>query len=903
MPLTAGVRLGAYEIVDLLGAGGMGEVYRARDARLGREVAIKVLPTAFSADPDRLHRFEQEARAAAALNHPNVLGVFDIGSHDGAPYVVCELLEGATLRERLHGSALPVRKAIEIGVQIARGLAAAHTRGILHRDLKPENLFITTDGLAKILDFGLAKLVERGAGDGVSLLATTPAQTADGIVLGTIGYMSPEQARGRAVDHRSDIFSFGAVLYEMLGGRRAFAGDTAADTLGAILKEDPPDLPVSEKHIPPALVRIVDRCLEKSAAARFQSADDLAFALDALSSGFTGLQDAVREAPRFTPVRGWWPILAAFVVGVAATAAIGMLVGRGNGTVAPPIYRTTIALPAGVRIPPAMSTFGRIAISPDGSHLAIVAVDSSGRQMLWLRRLDDLAAHPLAGTEGGAYPFWSADSRSIGFLAGGKLKRVDVTGGSASTLAVAPFPAPGTWNRDNVIVFNAKTGAGVFRVSAGGGTPEPVTNIDPAKGEAGHSLPFFLPDGRHFLYTSGSLTRSIGVFVASLDPAEASIQLLDTGSNAQYAQGHLLFLRDNVLVAQPFDPERLTLSGEPRPIAESITAQSGTDNASFGAFSVSTAGVVVYDVGDVREAFRLTWFDRAGREIATIGDAGNFTSASLSADGRRATVTLPEPNRSTSDIWIVDLARGVRNRLTGPEGNEQAPVWTPDGARVIFMSRRSGDPQYAVYGRSATGTGTEERLLSDGAINLPTSVSPDGKFLLLTRRASPTPGVSLDIWLMRLDGNRTARPFIEAPGHEADARFSPDGRWVAYESDASGRTEIWLTPFADPSSKWQVSTAGGAAPRWGAGASELLFRTPDRQLMAVSLKTDVTPPEIGPPSSLFTVPVGPGFANPYEPAADAQRFLVISRPARSQEAAASALTLLVNWRSLLDRAR
>ena len=602
-------------------------------------------------------------------------------------------------------------------------------------------------------------------------------------------------------------------------------------------------------------------------------------------------------------VGAWWPILAALAVGVAITAAIAALIRPDVGTDPLPIYRTTIALSAGTRIPPAAATYGRVAISPDGVHLAIVAVDAGGRQQLWLRRLDDLTAHPLAGTEGAGHPFWSADSQSIAFLAGGKLKRVDVTGGSASTLADALFPAAGTWNQDNVIVFNAKPGAGLFRVSAGGGTPELVTKIDPATGEAGHSLPFFLPDGRHFLYTSGSVTRSRGVFIGSLDPTEAPVELLDVGTNAKYSQGHVLFMRDNVLVAQAFDPETLTLSGEPRPIAERVAVQSGTENGSFGAFTVSTGGVVVYDVGDPREDFRLTWFDRAGREISAIGEAGNFTNASLSADGRRAAVTLPEPNRNTSDIWVVDLTRGVRNRLTGPEGDEQSAVWTPDGTRIIFASRRPTGPQFAVYARAPAGAGSEDRLLSDGAVNIPTSVSPDGRFLLMTRRQTPTPDARPDIWLMRLDGDRAARSFIEAAGHDADARFSRDGRWVAYESDASGRNEIWVTTFPDPSLKWQVSTTGGEAPRWGPGTSELFFRAPDRQLMAVSLKIDTTTPEIGPALGLFSVPVSAGFGNPYDPAADGQRFLVIGRPVRSQEAAASALTVLVNWRSILDRAR
>ena len=593
MSLSPGVRLGPYEVVALVGTGGMGEVYRARDSRLGRDVAVKILPEAFAADADRLQRFEQEARAAAALNHPNILAVYDLGTHEGAPFIISELLEGESLRDTLASGPVPVRKAVEYSVQIAQGLAAAHDKGIVHRDLKPENVFVTADGRVKILDFGLAKLTQaEPAFAGLSALPTIPPNTVPGMVLGTIGYMSPEQVRGVAADNRSDVFALGVVLYEMLSGRRAFQGETAADTMSAILKEDPEDLPVAERHIPPSLARIVGRCLEKNPAARFQSTRDLAFALETLSthSGQTEPVAGSRTQARNKKIAS---IVGTALLLVAATVA-GIVYVRPATQL--PLQRLSILAPAG-------ATLLTIAVSPDGSQLAFTA-RSAGRMMLWLRRFDSATATPLEGTDGASQPFWSPDSRSIGFFAQGKMKRIAAAGGPVQTLCDARGNGRGaTWNREGVILFSPDQLESLYQVPAGGGTPEPVTKVDRANGEVAHSNPSFLPDGRQFLYTVTSEDiENSWIRVAELGSAE-SRPLVKTNSNGVYVgvdgRDYFLFTREGVLLAQVFNAETLAMVGEPVSVtAERISEFVNSGSSAFSAhFSVSATGTLVYRAG------------------------------------------------------------------------------------------------------------------------------------------------------------------------------------------------------------------------------------------------------------------------------------------------------------------
>jgi serine/threonine protein kinase len=604
MNLATGTKLGPYEVLSPLGAGGMGEVYRARDPRLGREVAVKVLPSAFSENAEKLARFEQEARAAGALNHPNILAIYDVGTNgSGTPYVVSELLEGDTLREKMQGAPLAERKAIDYALQIAHGLAAAHKKGIVHRDLKPENLFVTKDGRIKILDFGLAKLI--GSGDGGRVQSDVPTRRVDterGAVMGTVGYMSPEQVRGKAVDHRSDIFSFGAVLYEMLSGRCAFLGESAADTLSAILKEDPPDLSEKNKNIDPVLERVVRHCLEKNPEERFESAGDLAFALEFLStpSGI-GLDTSVQViAPKKIArlSRRWiWAVLALIA---AFLNVIGWLAVR-------PAPSPGDALTTWLEITPPHQRFNfwpSPAISPDGRQVAFLAQDETGKVGLWIRSLDSPAARALPGTTpSGNPPFWSPDGRSLGFFAGGKLKRIDLDGGTPLTLADAPNPRGGSWSAAGVIIFVPAAGKPVYRIYASGGEATPLSL--PAIQNSYYVYPHFLPDGRHFLVTD----HSSGVWLAAVDGSETR-QLSKVESRMEYAGGYVFFGQQSSLFAQPFDERQLALSGQPFRIAENLGFSFGKNTAY--AFSTSPRGNLVYWSGTWLPVTQLTWFSRVG---------------------------------------------------------------------------------------------------------------------------------------------------------------------------------------------------------------------------------------------------------------------------------------------------
>ncbi|HEV2762406.1 MAG TPA: protein kinase, partial [Pyrinomonadaceae bacterium] len=590
MALSPDTRLGRYEIRSLLGEGGMGEVYLARDPKIGRDVAVKVLPARFSADAERLARFEQEACAAGALNHPNVLAVHDVGQHDGAPFVVSELLEGETLREKLRGAPLSQRKAVEYASQIARGLAAAHERGIVHRDLKPENIFITSDGRAKILDFGLAKLTHGDGRQSQTEIPTRRVDTDAGAVMGTVGYMAPEQVRGKKVDHRADIFSFGAVLYEMLAGHRAFRGESAADTLSAILKEDPPDLSESNSAVSPALERLVLRCLEKNPAERFHSASDLAFALEALSgaNAVSGEQATATHGPARRGVRRR-ELIAWGVAGAALLAAALSLV---LPSLRPTPQEDPAAAARFLLAPPGKGEVaGAPVISPDGRRVVLVVRDVAGRQSLWLRPLDALDAQQLAGTEGAVSPFWSPDGRSIGFIAAGKLKKLDLSGGPAQTLSDA-ISVGGAWNRDGVIVFARSPTEGLYRIPAAGGTPEPLTTLDKSRNEYTHAWPHFLPDGRHFLYVAGASPREqSAIFLGSLDSKQTRL-LLNVESSVAYAPpGYLLYALEGTLVARPFDADRLELTGEAVPVVKQIGFTTGTARAHF---AVSETGTLLY---------------------------------------------------------------------------------------------------------------------------------------------------------------------------------------------------------------------------------------------------------------------------------------------------------------------
>jgi Tol biopolymer transport system component len=898
MALAPGTRLGAYEVLSLVGAGAMGEVYRARDSRLGRDVAIKILPPAFSADSERLHRFEQEARAAAALNHPNILAVFDLGQHAGSPFIVSELLEGDTLRERLSVGALPARKAIEHAIQIAHGLAAAHEKGIVHRDLKPENLFVTGDGRVKILDFGLAKLTETDLAQAGASNAATRAGTDPGMVLGTIGYMAPEQLRSLPADHRADIFAFGVVLYEMLSGRRAFQRDTAVDTMTAILKEDPPDLP---DNIPPALVRIVDRCLEKVPARRFQSTGDLAFALEALSS-HTGPVPELTAAVREPPVarrrdRLAWILVAVLAVVAVAALTFGAMTYFRRPPVAVEATRFFVSPPEGWSL--AMLTQGTpaagpLAVAPDGRQVAFVARNASGGTLIWARSLDTLAAKVLVGTEGGASPFWSPDSRSLGFFADGKLKKIDIAGGPPVTLCDAAPGISGAWSRDGVIVFSPAGGTALQQVPASGGVPAPATAL--SEGETSHSRPAFLPDGRHFLYRGNlsGVTVRAPAFVASLG-STARTRLTEVDStNVVYSQRHLLFLRETTLMAQPFDPDRLATSGEPFPIAEHIQT---FGNPPYGFFSASDSGVLAYQTGTAAASAQLAWVDRTGKVLATVGKPAAYGDLALAPDGRRAMITLAAA-QGGGDLWLLDLERdGLATRFTFEPASDQTPLWSPDGNRVIFRSNRTGT--FDLYQKASSGAGGEDVLLADNGNKFPASFSPDGRFLLYQI------GGGGDLWVLPLSGEKKPFPFLRTPASENNGRFSPDGQWIAYASDESGRAEVYVAPFTGSSGgsggKRQVSTGGGSQPRWRPDGKEIFYVSlaPNPTLMAAAVSAQGAAFDVGMAVPLFAVrpPVTPG--SYYQVSPDGKRFLVNMAPV--VEAAPTPITVVVNWTAGLKK--
>ncbi len=889
MAISPNTRVGRYEIRSQLGAGGMGEVYLARDPKINRDVAIKVLPATFSADSERLRRFELEVEATGKLNHANILAVYDVETHDGAPYVVYELLEGVTLRERLNSGAFSARKAVDYASQVAHGLTAAHEKGIIHRDPKPENIFITNEGRVKILDFGLAKLREPTQNtEPQTDVLTRKVNTDPGAVMGTVGYMSPEQVRAQRVDHRSDIFSLGVILYEMLSGKRAFHGDSAVETLNAILKEDPGELSESNSQINPALERVVMHCLEKSPEHRFQSARDVAFALEALSGLSSGrTMTAALSLTAGRPgnrERLAWVVAGLFLLGLLAALPFAIA----NLRPAPADERVLKLS----MLPPEKASMGGIvtalALSPDGRRLAFVAI-SEGQNRVWIRSLDSLTALALPGTEGTSNAdalFWSPDSRFIGFSAGGKLKKIDASGGPPQTLCDMVGFRGGTWSRDGVIVFAPGSG-NLYQVSAAGGEPLPVTTLDQSRFETTHRWPYFLPDGRHFLYfVRSSQVENGGVFVGSLDSNETK-RLLPITLNAAYAApGFLLFLQNGTLLAQPFNVNELQLAGEPFPVAEHVAYNVGLGR---GAFSVSENGFLVYYSGGA-EINQPLWFDRSGKQIGSVGKAGLYFTVWLSPDEKQAAVNSVDQTAAL-DIWLYDLLRGVPSRFTTDPAGDSNPLWSPDGSRIVFSSNREGI--WDLYQKIASG-GNEEILLRTSEEKWPDDWSRDGKFIVYQTFNQKT---KWDLWLLPMSGDRQPSLFLQTEFSEQQAQFSPDGKWLAYTSDESGAPEVYLQTFPASGSKWRVSTSGGSQPKWRRDGRELFYIAADRNLMAVDIKLGPTFTASVPrtlfPTRVLTLTE---FRNHYAVTADGQRFLINTSVAKDNP-----ISVVVNWMADLKR--
>jgi len=844
VPPTDGARLGPYQLGAAIGAGGMGEVYRARDARLGRNVASKILPSEVADDPDRLRRFEQEARAAAALNHPNILSVYDVGTDNGVAYLVTELLEGTTLRDAMAGrgaaEATPYTRMLDYAVQIADGLAAAHARGIVHRDLKPENVFVCADGRVKILDFGLAKLVGPDApvidtDADADATALSPAHTGSGVILGTVGYMAPEQIRGQAVDARTDIFAFGCVLYEMLAGRRAFSGDTPLDTLSAILKDTPAPLASASPGpaIPPTLARIVERCLEKVPVARFQSTLDLVFALRSVLPHQTGdgrddgpIGEVSLAAPNHRRERIAWAVT------VIAIAALAMATWLQWGDVDrdPPAPASPLRLSADMGIGPTLSLAlwlaPAVVISPDGGTVAAVAA-SSGRTMLHVRRPDQLQATLLAGTEGAQGPFFSPDGQWVAFFADGKLKKIAVSGGAAVTLCDAPTGRGGWWGQDAHIVFQP-TGARASvlqRVHEAGGSPAVIGTL--AEGETTQSWPQILPGGRTVLYSGNISTTGWdqGNIMAQPISGGPPKLILRGGFHARYIRtGHLIYVNQGTLFAVPFDPERLELKGTPAPLLEAVTTVLNTGAAHF---SSSETGTLVYvpESGASEEA-PVHWMDATGATTVLRAEKANWTHPRFSPNGQRLAMSA---GGGSADVWIYEAAQAL-TKFTFDSNVDMLPVWTPDGRRLAFSSNRPKGETFNLYWQRADGTGDSQRLTESPNTQYAGSFHPNGKRLAFVEHL---PATGSDIMILPIEGDATGgwkpgKPttFLATSASETAPMFSPDGRWIAYMSTESGPMEVYVRPFEGATGQWKISTATGLFPKWSRVRNELFYVRP-----------------------------------------------------------------------------
>jgi Tol biopolymer transport system component len=887
MTIAAGTQLGPYKVLAPLGSGGMGEVYKARDTRLGRTVAIKVLPQLLPASPEARQRFEREAKMISQLSHPHICALYDVGREGETEYLVMEYLEGETLSERLAKGALPLEQALRYGVEIAGALDRAHRSGIVHRDLKPGNVMLTKSGL-KLLDFGLAKVF--GPAPPASILTALPTETPlteKGTILGTVQYMAPEQLEGKEADERTDIFALGAVLYEMATARRAFFGTSQASLIGAILHTEPQPISEIDPMTPPALDRVVKTCLAKDPEDRWQSAHDVASQLQWIAEG----SRAGVPVPPITRRRSR-ERLAWLLAGVSLAAAVMTAVVHFRQV---PVE----ARPARfLLLPPEQTTLGlgpaapQAALSPDGHYLAVAATDTTTdrKAHLWVRPLDALAAQKLAGTEGATLPFWSPDSRFIGFFAQGKLKKIDANGVALQTLCDAPVGNGGTWSREGVIVFAPNRAGALVRVSSAGGIPAAATALDRRRQEIGHAWPQFLPDGRHFLYLALSGQReNRGLYVDSL-ASEGSRRVLKTDLRAAYSPGYLLFVQQGTLMAQRFNPDRLQLSGEPVAVAEGVAYNSfnGRDT-----FTVSENGVLVYRTGRPGglPTSELVWFDRGGKRVGSVEGLGMYLGPALSPDGKRIAVQRLDPQTGTFDIWLVDLAHSTLLRLTFGSSNQTHPVWSPDGGRIVFASDRSGASN--LYQKSSSGAGSEELLLGSDTSKYVTDWSPDGRFIAYEKQ---DPRTGLDLWLLPLFGDRKPIPFLQTEFNEGQGQFSPDGRWMAYVSDESGRREVYVQTFPASGGKWQISDSGGTYPRWRRDGKELFYIASDLKLMAVAVQTDSTL-LAGRPQALFE----PRFFQamiPYTVSADSQRFLV-NTPI--EEDNSSSMTVVLNWMAALKK--
>jgi serine/threonine protein kinase len=883
--LRQGSRIGDYEVTGFIASGAMGDVYRAHDTRLRRDVALKVLPETFVRDSGRRARFEREARTLASLTHPHIATIYGVEEADGVSALALELVDGETLADRIARGRLPVEEALRIARQVAEALETAHEHGIVHRDLKPANIKLTRDGVVKVLDFGLAKLAD-SRGDGTlpaaSAVATLPHMTGAGVIVGTPAYMSPEQARGERADQRSDIWAFGCVLYEMLTGQPAFSANTVADTIARVLASEP-NLEALPKGVPDTVRTLVTRCLAKDRVQRIPHASVIRYLLNE--------SDAPKRDESW---RAWTlqllqdrnsrvVVIVALVFLIPVLGELGdvtrALLSNDAPTLQPlpttdqAIYRASVDIPAGLEVGAERASDHFLSVSPDGSHIAFVARGEDRIVRLWRQGLEDLSTVPLPGTENASDPFWSPDARFIGFFQAGKLKKIPASGGAALTLCDAEGGGGGTWNRDDVIVFSDFFS--LYRVSASGGEPQLIVAPGGAPSDS-YQFPFFLPDGDHFIYRGAGRQT----FVRSLKSAD--VKELGAGGNAQFAQGRVIFWRDGSLLAQALDTRRLQLTDEILQLAKDV--RGAVTGASF---SVSNNGVLVYQTR-LNVNTQLMWVDRSGTPARMLGQPDTYRDVELSPEGDRLATSVLDLLRGTADIWLFDVARGLRTRFTFDSLDDTQPLWSADGGRIVFASNRAGGTRgYDIYEKASNGSGTERPLLAQQGQQYPASWSSDSKRLLFQTGAS--------LFVLPLVVQSAPVELLTVPqtigGGGFRARFSPDDRWIAYTSSESGQNEIYVTPASGAGGKWLV--AAGTFPRWSKNGRELFFIDPRNRLTTITVGASNGAFTVGTAQSMFTI-TPPAGGYPYDVSHDGQQFVV----RRTEQAVGGTLKLVVNWQRL-----
>jgi len=880
----------------------MGEVYRARDMRLERTVAIKVLNAQLVASAELRARFEREAKIISQLQHPHICVLHDVGNEGPIDYLVMEFLQGESLADRLRKGPLASEEVLRIAIEIADALEKAHRAGVVHRDLKPGNVMLTKSG-AKLLDFGLAKPLSATVASGTgrtssasvfaaALTQTMPAQSpasplsTAGAVIGTVQYMSPEQIQGIEADARSDIFSFGVMLFEMVTGKRTFEGKTQASIVGQILAVDPPSVSTLRPETPPGLDRVIRLCLDKDPDERIQSAHDLKLQLRAIAEAPL----ATSQAPVVAPARRSWLPWTAVAVLAVATIALALAYLQSLRTPRVSVHSYILA--------PEKTTFvltgndaGLPVLSPDGLRLAFVAKNADGKQMLWIRPLNSAVAQPMSGTENATYPFWSPDSRYVAFFAAGKLNKLDASGGPPQALCDAPVGRGGTWNNTGTIVFAPDTTTGLARVDAAGGTRVPLTTLD-AK-ETSHRWPDFLPDGNHFIYYAhGSTNPDNGIYLAALDSKERKL-LLRNDSNAIYAApGYLLFVRDNTLMEQRLNLRSLALDGEAKPMADHLATNTDTWR---GILTASANGELLYQHGAAGGGSQLFWYDASGKQgEPVLPENADYLWPSLSPDASKLAFALE--SNGVADVWVFDVARHTKTRLTFGPLYSGWPIWWPDGKSIVFTYGPSGTMD-SLYRQNADSTGSKEKLLeSPGIVDFPFSVTPDGRYIAYMRR-DPKSNTSWDIWVLPMfpdkSGDQKPLPVVATNFLDVSPSFSPDGKWLAYANNETGRYEVYIQPFPSGPGRWQVSTAGGSRPNWRKDGKELFFiNNLDQQVMAVDVNQNGASLQLGTPHALFKAATVGGASGPYTVSADGKKFVMNTVLPQS---ITEPLTLITNW--------